>query len=52
MKRLVDSVLSSGMHNEYWNGQNKNGKAMPSGVYFARLRTDHHLEVRKLMLTR
>ncbi len=52
VNRLLDTVLPAGVHDKHWNGQDQAGKTMPSGVYFARLRTDYNLEVRKLMLTR
>jgi len=35
-----------------WNGRDDGGRAVASGVYFARLTTDDHLSTQKLMLTK
>ncbi|MFQ5639276.1 MAG: carboxypeptidase regulatory-like domain-containing protein [bacterium] len=32
--QLVDQVLGAGVHNVNWDGRNKFGQTMPSGIYF------------------
>ena len=40
---LVRAMKVPGKHTVSWNGLDKKGKAMPSGVYFFRLKTDGQL---------
>lgn len=50
VKILVDEVLTSGMHQTVWRGNDNMGKQMPSGVYFYRMTTSDHNEIRKMIL--
>lgn len=36
---LVDESIGAGVHEAVWNGTNARGQAVPSGRYFARIRT-------------
>ncbi|MBM3320780.1 MAG: hypothetical protein FJY73_08915 [Candidatus Eisenbacteria bacterium] len=49
---LVDGRLGSGAHAVFWNGRHDSGAAVPSGVYFARLRTGGETAARKITLLR
>ncbi|MBW6515195.1 MAG: chitobiase/beta-hexosaminidase C-terminal domain-containing protein [Candidatus Cloacimonetes bacterium] len=46
----VDGYLSSGEYNIVWEGLDKSGKQMPSGVYFYRMSTDSYDQIRKMLL--
>ncbi len=50
--RLVDAERPSGLQTVRWNGANQGGKAVPSGVYFARVESAGRAESRKLTLIR
>lgn len=47
---LIDDVLPAGDHQIIWNGRDEAGRAMPSGVYFYRMRTDQKILTGKMML--
>jgi hypothetical protein len=36
---LIDARLPRGRHEAIWNGRDRNGRALPGGTYFCRLRT-------------
>ena len=49
--RLLSAMeLPAGTHSVSWNGRSEAGQALPSGVYFIRLRTDAGLAQRKVTL--
>jgi hypothetical protein len=48
--RLVDARLSAGGHQVVWNGTDRSGSPVASGVYFYRLTTVDGSETRKMML--
>lgn len=52
VRRLLDDDLGAGEHRMEWDGFDDAGQALPSGVYFARLRTGGASESVKLMLVR
>jgi len=49
---LADRDFAAGSHDLPWNGLDARGKAMPSGTYLVRLRTDSGVEARKVSLVR
>ena len=49
---LVDTHLEAGFHTYAWQGTDHDGNPLPSGVYFAGLRTPGYSETRKLTLVR
>jgi hypothetical protein len=49
---LRDGRERAGFREVHWNGANREGKPMPSGVYFYRLETPGRSESRKLLLAR
>ena len=49
---LADRDFAAGSHALPWNGLDARGKAMSSGTYLVRLRTDNGVEARKVSLVR
>jgi aminopeptidase N len=49
---LVDRAQTVGSHEIAWNGTNERGEALPSGIYFCRLKTDTREISRKMVLVR
>ena len=49
---LVDAVQGAGRHSAEWDGCNRTGRAVASGVYLAVLRTDDGTSSRKLVLSK
>ncbi len=49
IRRLLAKRLSAGTHAVLWNGKNKRGVNVPSGIYFYRLRSDKIRQVRKMI---
>jgi len=47
---LVYEQLDAGWHEVVWQGTNREGRRVPSGLYFYRLDTGGHSETRKMML--
>ncbi|MFO7610656.1 MAG: FlgD immunoglobulin-like domain containing protein, partial [Candidatus Krumholzibacteriia bacterium] len=52
VRRLVDGLLAAGRHVRRWDGRDDGGRALPSGIYFARLDADGRVESVKLALVR
>ncbi len=50
VKTLWDGWQTEGSHKIKWDGNNENGEAVSSGIYFARLQTAEHQVMKKLML--
>jgi hypothetical protein len=50
VKCLVDGVLTAGHHSVVWDGRDKNGKAVSSGVYFYRLSAEDYSTEKKMLL--
>jgi len=48
---LLDSVVDVGHSEISWNARNNSGRRVPSGIYFARLISNHGKSVLKLVLT-
>jgi hypothetical protein len=49
---LVDGVVEAGEHRTRWNGKDENAVAAASGIYFAKMRSENFVAVRKLLLVR
>jgi hypothetical protein len=47
---LVDRGQAPGEYRVQWNGRNEFGQNVASGIYFARIVTDNHAAVRKMLL--
>lgn len=50
LRTLADKHFEAGTHLESWRGFDDNGRALPSGVYFIRLKTRLGVESRKAVL--
>ena len=50
VKTLVDSEMPKGKHKVIWNGTDRNGKVVGSGVYFYRLETGEYKKSFKMIL--
>ncbi|MFZ5979703.1 MAG: T9SS type A sorting domain-containing protein [Candidatus Zixiibacteriota bacterium] len=47
---LVDREETAGRHTAEWDGLDKNGQPVASGVYFYRIKTDNYNESKKMIL--
>jgi len=52
VKVLADKEQNSGVHSIYWNGRDEEGKRLPSGVYFCKLRTAVEHRISRIVLIR
>ncbi len=52
IRTLVDETREAGYHRVRWNGKDKNGKAVASGIYLYQLRAGNFSQVRKMSLVR
>jgi len=50
IKNLVDKKLAAGRHKILWDGTNKKGKKIRSGIYFCLFKTNSFQQVRKIIL--
>jgi hypothetical protein len=49
--RLIDNVItSSGYHSTVWDGKDKTGRRIGSGIYFYQLRSNSRVITRKMIL--
>ncbi|MCH7852484.1 MAG: T9SS type A sorting domain-containing protein [Candidatus Marinimicrobia bacterium] len=48
--RLVDGHLEAGYHQRVWIGRDRDGREVPTGIYFVRLVTGEFSAVRKMIL--
>ncbi len=49
---LVSGMQDAGIHTLDWNGMDRTGNEMPSGVYFYKLKAGSDVQTRKLVITR
>jgi len=49
---LSDGLLDEGRHEAQWDGRDGEGRALPSGLYVARLSAGEQIAARKLLLLR
>jgi hypothetical protein len=50
MMTLLDEFMEAGTHSVVWNGRDRNGRAVASGVYLTRLNTRQYTSTRKMLL--
>lgn len=49
---LIDEPRAIGRHQVRWDGRDRSGREVASGVYLYRFETEHHADVRKAILLR
>lgn len=49
---IGDDLLEAGRHETLWSGRDDTGRAVETGVYFARLKTPSIMATRRIMLSR
>ena len=47
---LIDGRMEAGTHEVVWNGKDRDGATVASGIYFYRIDTDQYSETKKMML--
>jgi hypothetical protein len=52
LRTLVDENQEAGPHSITWNGTNSQGQAMPSGVYFVKMKAQSFMHVQKITMIR
>ena len=52
VKQLINEKQGKGEYNISWNGDDKNGELVSSGMYFYHLQIDHHVRVGKMILAK
>jgi hypothetical protein len=52
VRTVVDKRQEAGYFDTEWNGTDRYGRSVPSGVYFMRMKAGKFLQVRKLMVLR
>jgi hypothetical protein len=52
VRTLAESIQGPGEYRLIWDGRDDAGRALSSGIYFARLQVGHQGQTRKLVLTR
>lgn len=50
VRELLSGQVSARIHNVQWDGRDASGRAVSSGVYFARLTTGKDIAVRKMLM--
>lgn len=52
LRVLVNRVMDQGSHRVEWDGKNRSGQLVSSGIYFYKLKSDRFEAVRKMVLLR
>ncbi|MCP4291373.1 MAG: DUF1566 domain-containing protein [bacterium] len=52
IRTLVNTVMDSGEHSIHWDGRSRKALTMPSGTYFARLKSGTETKVIKMILAK
>ena len=52
VRTLLNDVVESGYYRMMWDGRNRNGQTMGTGVYFYRVRIGEMVQVRKMTLVK
>jgi hypothetical protein len=50
--QLADEMQDAGYHQMRWNGTNRNGLPVSTGVYFYRLRAEGFVDIKKMLLVK
>ncbi len=49
VRTLISETMSAGRYSVSWDGRNEQGKLMPSGIYFYRLKTGDQIQTRRMV---
>jgi hypothetical protein len=49
VRHLIDAAYDPGRHFAVWNGMDDRGRAVPSGIYFVRLRAEEHQAIHRIV---
>jgi flagellar hook assembly protein FlgD len=52
ISNLIDNIYTPGNYSVIWNGENINGNAVPSGLYFYQLKTSSDILTKRMLLLR
>ncbi len=52
VEELIHELRGAGDHEQIWNGEERGGNPVASGIYFYRLETSDYTETRKMVLAR
>lgn len=52
VRMLLNKILSAGMHEVVWDGKDRHGTVLPSGLYFCRIETPNYCQTLKLLITK
>jgi flagellar hook assembly protein FlgD len=52
VRTLAASEMRAGVHTLSWDGKDQHGHAVPSGVYFCKLRVNGFEDTRKMVMAR
>ena len=52
VRLLIDGFRTAGRHEFSWDGRDQSNRAVPAGVYFARLKTEAQSESRRFVKLR
>jgi len=50
VETLVDKIMPSGKHEVLWDGRDDDGKPLPSGIYYYRMRAGDYQAKRRMLL--
>lgn len=50
IRTVLDQTIDAGRHQISWDGRDNDGKIVPSGLYFYRMKSDQYSSVRKMIL--
>ena len=52
IRSLLNEEVMSGFHEVRWDGKDKEGSDVPSGIYLAQLAVGSNIQTRKMILVR
>jgi hypothetical protein len=50
VRQLVDKVQGRGQYSQLWNGRNRSGESVASGIYFYQLKAGREVRTKKMVL--
>jgi len=52
VRRILDDYRKAGSHSVMWNGKDKDGTLVSSGLYFIQLETENFIQTKKMVIIR